>query len=132
MSIEAILFDLGKVLIDFDFEIGLRSMRARCRIPADQFKAILLDQKWIRGYETGRISTEEFHQYLCSAGGLDMDLAEFCETWSSIFLPNLIVSERLLRSLKTNYPLILVPKSCRIHPPPLHLHAIFCSSDLFP
>jgi HAD superfamily hydrolase (TIGR01509 family) len=115
MKIEALLFDLGKVLIDFDFEIGLRSMLASCLTPRDKFEAVLWDEKWMRRYERGEISTEDFHKYLCDSASLNMDLARFQETWSSIFLPDPIVSEDILLALKANYPLILVSNTNHGH-----------------
>ena len=115
MKIEALLFDLGKVLIDFDMETGIRSMAARCSITRDKFEEVLWNKKWIRGYERGEISTEQFHRYLCDSGSLNMDLSQFRETWSSIFLPGLIVSEGLLPALKRNYPLILISNTNQGH-----------------
>lgn len=100
MKIEAILFDLGKVIIDFTF---------------DKLEGIRWDKSWIRRYERGEVSTEEFHAHLCQFGNLSMELAKFCETWSSIFLPNLITSETLLAALKQRYPLILVSNTNEAH-----------------
>ena len=113
--IEAILFDLGKVLINFDFEIGIRSMLSGSSIPRERFEAVLWDKKWLRGYERGEISTEDFHSYLCREGSLNMDLNRFCDAWSSIFLPDPILSEELLKTLKKNYPLILVSNTNESH-----------------
>jgi putative hydrolase of the HAD superfamily len=113
--IEALLFDLGKVLIDFDFEIGIRSMVESSSISRDKFEAVLWDKRWIRDYECGKVSTEEFHQYLRDSGGLNMDLSRFCETWSSIFLPEPIVSESLLLALSEKYPLVLISNTNQSH-----------------
>ena len=115
MKIEAILFDLGKVLVDFDMDSGVRNLLARCSIPREEFEQILWDKAWIRRYERGEISTEQFHAYLCRTANLAMELSEFCRTWSGIFAPDLIVSERLLSVLKRNYPLILVSNTNAAH-----------------
>jgi hypothetical protein len=37
-----------------------------------------------------------------------MDIDEFLQAWSAVFLPELIVPEALLAALKQKYPLILV------------------------
>src|SRR5262249_42798396 len=39
----------------------------------------------------------------------------FCRTWSSVFLPGLILSEDLLGALKSKYPLILVSNTNEAH-----------------
>lgn len=115
MKIETILFDLGKVLVDFNFETGVQSLHSACSISRKDFNEVLWDADWIRRYECGEVSTQEFHEYLCHSADLQMDLPSFCETWSSVFLPDLIVSEALLAELKRNYPLILVSNTNEAH-----------------
>lgn len=115
MKIEALLFDLGKVLINFNFETGVRALHASCSISRDQFEAVLWDKIWVRRYERGEISTKEFHNYLCEAASLKMTLPEFCATWSSVFLPDPLISEELLANLKRRYPLILVSNTNEAH-----------------
>jgi glucose-1-phosphatase len=115
VKIEALLFDLGKVLIDFNFETGVQALHASCAISRDRFEEVLWDETWIRRYERGEISTDEFHEYLCRSASLTMPLPEFRRTWSSVFLPDLIVSEELIASLKKRYPLILVSNTNEAH-----------------
>ena len=108
MPIETLLFDLGKVLVDFNFEPAMRDFAARSSLPRETFEQVILDRSWIWQYETGAISTAEYHRYLREKGGLEMSLDEFHQTWTAVFLPDLIVPETLLASLKARYPLILV------------------------
>jgi FMN phosphatase YigB (HAD superfamily) len=115
VKIEALLFDLGKVLIDFNFETGVQALHASCSISRDRFEEVLWDETWIRSYERGEISTVQFHEYLCKTANLDMPLPHFRETWSSVFLPDLMVSEELLAALKRKYPLILVSNTNEAH-----------------
>jgi glucose-1-phosphatase len=115
VKIEALLFDLGKVLIDFNFETGVQALHASCSISRDRFEEVLWDETWIRSYERGEISTEQFHEYLCKTAKLSMPLPHFRETWSSVFLPGLMVSEELVASLKQKYPLILVSNTNEAH-----------------
>ncbi len=115
MKIEALLFDLGKVLIDFDFETGVQALHACCSISREEFEEILWDDMWIRRYERGEISTQEFHAYLRQTAGVTMNLDQFCRTWSSVFLPGLIVSESLVASLRRKYPMIIVSNTNEAH-----------------
>ena len=115
MKIEALLFDLGKVLIDFNFETGVQALHACCSISRDRFEEVLWDESWIRRYERGEISTSEFHDYLCKTANLNLTLPDFRQTWSSVFLPDLILSEDLLAALKRKYPLILVSNTNEAH-----------------
>jgi len=115
VKIEAILFDLGKVLVDFNFETGVQALHGACSISHDGLEEVLWDETWIRRYELGEISTGEFHSYLCETAALKMDLAGFREVWSSVFLPGLLVSERLIAALKRKYPLLLVSNTNEAH-----------------
>ena len=112
---KAILFDLGKVLVDFNFETGVQALHAACSISRNRLEEVLWDENWICRYERGEISTSEFHAYLRETADLGMDLPDFCETWSSVFLPDLLVSEDLLLALKRKYPLILVSNTNELH-----------------
>jgi len=115
VKIKAILFDLGKVLVDFNFETGVQALHAACSISRNRLDEVLWDENWIRRYERGEILTSEFHTYLRETADLQMDLPDFCQTWSSVFLPDVIVSEDLLVSLKRNYPLVLVSNTNEAH-----------------
>ena len=115
MTIEALLFDMGKVLVDFDFDRGLERFGARTPLSAEEFRSIILDHEWVGRYEHGRISSADYLRYLRDAGRLEMTLEEFHEAWSSIFLPGLIIPEELLSNLKARYPLILVSNTNQSH-----------------
>jgi len=115
VKIEALLFDLGKVLVDFNFERGIQRLVGRCDMSREEFEKVIWDKDWVRRYERGEITTAEFHRHLCDAGGLRMDLHEFHESWDAVFLPGLIVPAELLSSLRQRYPLILVSNTNESH-----------------
>ena len=115
MAVEALLFDLGKVLVDFDFELGLKHFVARSTLTRDEFMRVILDQAWIQRYETGAITSADYHRYLRDHGRLEMSIDEFHHAWSAVFLPELIVPEALLAKLRKRYPLILVSNTNESH-----------------
>jgi len=114
MAIEALLFDVGKVLVDFELDPMLSQLTATCRDP-DEFRRVFLDAKLAHRYECGAMTTREFHDHLCRAGGLQMDLEYFRSVWSSMFQPDLLVSRSLLERLRRRYPLILVSNTNEAH-----------------
>jgi putative hydrolase of the HAD superfamily len=113
--IQALLFDLGKVLVDFDFELGMQQFAAKTSLTRQEFELVIWDKHWIRRYERGEISTFDYHQHLCQRGKLSMGIEEFEAAWSSVFLPGLIVPEQLLKNLQQRYPLILVSNTNECH-----------------
>lgn len=129
MKIKALLFDLGKVLINFDFNRAVGPLYSACSVPRQQFEQALWDTDWVRLYEQGEISTHQFHYHLCKAAKLDMELDEFCRIWSSVFLPGLLVSEGLLDALKQRYRLILVSNTNEAHVD--FIRSAYCVFDYF-
>jgi glucose-1-phosphatase len=113
--IEALLFDLGKVLVDFDFELGMQRFAAKTPLSREEFERVIWDKHWIRRYERGEISTGEYLDHLRERGKLGMSLQEFEEAWSAVFLPELLLPELLLTDLKQRYPLILISNTNEVH-----------------
>ena len=129
MKIEAILFDLGKVIVDFDFQAMFQQLCGCTAMPADEFEKVFTDPEWALQYERGLITTRQFYEHLCGSGGLEMEFPEFCRTWSSIFAEELLVSDSLLRHLKQRYPLILVSNTNEAHVD--HIRRNFSILDYF-
>jgi glucose-1-phosphatase len=115
VKIEALLFDLGKVVVDFDFDLGMQRFASRSGLTPEDFKRVLFDAAWLPRYERGEISSAQYHRHLCESGKLQMGLQEFHESWSSVFLPNLLLPEALIAGLSERYPLILVSNTNESH-----------------
>ena len=115
MAVEVILFDLGKVIIDFDGNEMVRQLSACCSKSVDEFERVLCDSKLAHRYETGAITTEQFYHHLIEFGGLQMTMPAFLKAWSSVFKAELMISEDLLKTLRRRYPLILVSNTNEAH-----------------
>ncbi len=83
----AVIFDLGKVLLDFDYQIALRRFLPRCRVDAAELYRRLLEDSLLVDYETGRLSTREFVARLTAATGYQGTEAEFRTGFGDIFTP---------------------------------------------
>jgi len=86
---------------------------ARTPLSRQEFEQVVLNRG--REYESGDISTSAFYDYVRKNGKLEMNLQEFCDAWNSVFLPGLVVPERLLSNLRERYPLILVSNTNESH-----------------
>jgi putative hydrolase of the HAD superfamily len=113
--IRAILFDLGNTIVPFDFRRGYARMERLCPWPAAEIPKRLARTGLVQRFETGAIEPREFVQRLCAELDLRMTYAEFCELWSSIFLPDTLIPEPLLASLAERYRLLLVSNTNAIH-----------------
>lgn len=82
---KAVVFDLGKVLVDFDYTIAARALAARARVPASEFTRLLGQTPLLVTYELGQVATGAFYQQVCDATGFRGDLEEFSRLFADIF-----------------------------------------------
>jgi FMN phosphatase YigB (HAD superfamily) len=95
----AIIFDLGKVLVDFDYTRAAGKIAARsCKAPAD-LHAFLGSSPLLVEYESGRLTRQAFYHSICEAIGYDGGIAEFGGYFADIFteMPGTIALHRDLR-----------------------------------
>jgi FMN phosphatase YigB (HAD superfamily) len=103
-SPKVIVFDLGKVLVDFDYSIAARRIAARCTRPADSDHFFSDHGNLLCQYELGEVTTEEFSRRICDAAGYSGTLEEFGESFADIFteIPEMTALQARLR--KKGYP----------------------------
>ncbi len=80
-----VVFDLGKVLVDFDYRIAISRIAARSTLPPDGIKTFLGQSHAIIDYEAGRLTREEFYERARKATGFRGTLEEFGEFFADIF-----------------------------------------------
>ena len=80
-----VVFDLGKVLVDYDYSIASRRILRRSRLTDAELQHLLCTSPLLRQYETGAISTAQFHAGVCAASGYDGGLEEFGAAFADIF-----------------------------------------------
>jgi 2-haloacid dehalogenase len=85
MTPRAVVFDLGKVLVDFDYSIAARALAARARISPDELNTLINQSPLLVTYETGHLATAAFYKKVCDATGFCGDLDEFARLFSDIF-----------------------------------------------
>jgi epoxide hydrolase-like predicted phosphatase len=84
---KAIVFDLGKVLVDFDYTIAARKFVARGQLSFERVVQFLLESSVLYDYETGRLTSEQFYRAVCEATGFCGDVEEFGNCFGDIFSP---------------------------------------------
>jgi HAD superfamily hydrolase (TIGR01509 family) len=85
---EAVVFDLGKVLVDFDYGIAVNRVAARCDVNGcDLWQVFTPAAKLLLDYETGLLTTEEFFDHVQKTAGFLGNLTEFTRLFSDIFVP---------------------------------------------
>jgi HAD superfamily hydrolase (TIGR01509 family) len=83
----AVIFDLGKVLVDFDYSIAARNLLPRCTVNAGQLRDALNQSDLLHRYETGLLTTEQFFAEVQTETGFRGTLEEFAAGIADIFTP---------------------------------------------
>ncbi len=113
--IKALIFDLGNVIVPFDFRRGYAQMERLCSYLVHEIpKRIGTTDLSVR-FESGQIGPEAFVDELRALLDLNVEYGEFCRIFSSVFLPDTLIPASLLQSVKGRYPLVLLSNTNAIH-----------------
>jgi putative hydrolase of the HAD superfamily len=80
-----VAFDLGKVLLDFDYTGAARKIAARSRKSLEEVQALIEQSRFIVDYEAGRLTRREFYERVREATGFGGTLREFGGYFADIF-----------------------------------------------
>ena len=111
---KAVIFDLGKVLIDFEFQRAYQAMEDLCGCRAPEMVRRFGASRLAERFESGRIGPREFFDELSALIGLNVPYDHFCRMFNSIFTRQLM-PESLLQGLAGRYRLILLSNTNAIH-----------------
>jgi putative hydrolase of the HAD superfamily len=138
-TIDALLFDLGGVLIEIDFDRALRIWATSAGAPFAALKSrFTFDEPYMR-HERGEIDGRAYFASLRDTLGVDLTDEQLAEGWNSIFVRELPNIRDHLSRLGRRYPLHVFSNSNPTHravweagyPEVLrHFRRIFVSSDL--
>jgi len=82
---KAVVFDLGKVLLDFDYGILARRMEALSDVPAQVILQVVNQTPLLHRYETGLMGDREFFEAVVAATGFRGGEVRFLEWFGDIF-----------------------------------------------
>ena len=84
---EVVVFDLGKVLVDFDYSIAARRIAARSTMPPRDIQHFIDHSPLLFRYETGLMTREQFFDEIRKTTGFLGDIEEFGQFFADIFSP---------------------------------------------
>jgi HAD superfamily hydrolase (TIGR01509 family) len=97
----AVVFDLGKVLLDFDYGPVVRHVAARSRVTLEAMHELLLVSPLLGEYERGELTSHTFHQRIVDATGYSEGYEAFAALFADIFaeIPPMVRLNAELREL---------------------------------
>jgi epoxide hydrolase-like predicted phosphatase len=79
------VFDLGKVLVDFDYSIAARRISARGKVTMAQIGQFIAQSPLFIHYETGTVTTQQFFEEIRRVSGFSGSPEEFGACFADIF-----------------------------------------------
>lgn len=115
MAIRFIYFDLGKVLLNFTHQRGFAQIAEVSGAAEQDVRSLLVDSGLSDRYETGDVTTAEFHQQFCDATGTSPTIEELSTAWGNIFelIPSTVTLATNLKS--AGYSIGILSNTCEAH-----------------
>lgn len=112
---EAIICDLGNVLINFDHRIAVKKILSLT--PKKDIYNLFFDSPFTKLYEEGKLSSDEFFRRIKKSLDLNIDYSTFLPIWNEIFFetPLNIKMHNFLRSIKSRYKLVMLSNINKTH-----------------
>ena len=84
--VKAVVFDLGKVLVDFDYWIAARRVALQSRVSAAEIMNLFGTSPLLVDYEKGRLDRFQLFREVCAVTGYTGPMEDFARAYSDIFV----------------------------------------------
>jgi len=112
---KALIFDLGNVLVPFDFARGYAELQKYCALDPAEIRRRISERRLAQRYESGQTDSLTFYREMQEVLGVSIEYGEFCRIWNSVFYPQTNFDDRMMAALAARYPLILLSNTNPIH-----------------
>jgi HAD superfamily hydrolase (TIGR01509 family) len=113
-EIKALALDLGNVLVKVDHFRFCRRLADLAGLTPEEVYARVFESDLEPGYDTGRLTSEEFHRRVTKHFGVALPFPQFSLWWSDIFDP-MEGMAALVSHLADKYPLYLLSNTNPLH-----------------
>ena len=84
-TIKVLLFDLGNVLVDFDYQVSVERIARFCVTPPEGIINFFLNSEITSSFEAGKISPKDFFARTKEALDLKLSYEAFVPIWNEVF-----------------------------------------------
>ncbi len=84
-AVRAVIFDLGKVLLDFDYTRAAQALAPHSHLTPVEFKRVVDQSPLLHQFESGRLNNEEFYREVCQMTGYRGGFDAFASAFGDIF-----------------------------------------------
>jgi HAD superfamily hydrolase (TIGR01509 family) len=114
-SVDALLFDLGGVIIEVDFDRAFSHWAACSNHSPEEIRSRFSFDESYKRHERGEVSAGEYFDSLRTSLGIDLSDAQFADGWNAIFVREIPGIAGLLRRATARLPLYAFSNSNPIH-----------------
>ncbi|MDD5115930.1 MAG: HAD family phosphatase [Candidatus Omnitrophica bacterium] len=116
-SIKVVLFDLGNVLVDFDFGPAARRLSGFCGQSSSGILKAFFDSRTTGSFEKGSLSAEEFYRLMKDEMRFNLGYESFVSIWNEVFFftPANRQVYHIASSLKEKYRIALLSNTNLLH-----------------
>jgi putative hydrolase of the HAD superfamily len=114
MSVKALLFDMGNVVIEISFLKMMDALGFQCQTERDAARMV---ESWAfhDQYERGLLTTDQFRAAVSETLGRELEPGQFEKGWTSIYVGQVMGIEELLSELALSYPIYLLSNTNPAH-----------------
>ncbi len=115
-QIKAIIFDAGRVLIDWDNTPFFEGIMKFSPYSDKKIKNKLINSGIFEKYHNGEISTRDFYERsIKEINATDLEFEKFCELWDAILTTSNDDIEKIISLIKPNIKLMLLSDTTELH-----------------
>ena len=113
--VEALLFDLGGVVIDFNFDRAFRCWEGQSRLPIKEIRRRFVIDAAYEKHERGEIGVSEYFEHLRNVLELKGSDEDIALGWNAIFVGEITESLNYIQSVKDQWPCFAFTNSNPTH-----------------
>jgi putative hydrolase of the HAD superfamily len=101
---QALLFDVGGVLLDIDFDRALRAWAPYSALPRDELQKTYAYDHQFRRHECGEMTAGEYFDYIGETLRLNASREQIAAGWNAIFVGEITRTRLLVESARKRLP----------------------------
>jgi putative hydrolase of the HAD superfamily len=114
--IKTVIFDLGNVIVPFDFRRGYERLSPVCGLEPVEIPKRIGSTDLVARYESGLVTSPDFVRELGTLLGFEMAVEEFAGIWSIIFDRETLIPDSLPEQIRAaGFRLLLLSNTNDLH-----------------